>query len=526
MGTDVFAGVRLARTPVYGTKGMVVSGHSLASTAGLRTLDKGGSLVDAMISTSATLSVVLQQATSLGGDAFFLYHDASEGKTIGLNATGHAPDGATPEYYKDGIPDRGPNAVSVPGMVRGWERLHERYGKLPWAELFEDAIDAAEAHPASRVMTAGLDLFRNDVMADPASRALYFDDAGNRMQAGDILRQPALAETLRKIAAEKSAVYYEGDIAKSIGDYAVANGGLLAADQFAGYEPEWVDPLSTDYRGHTVQVMPPNSYGILMLLQLNGLSALTPDQIADNETDRLDYLIRAMQAAFTLGQPYVSDPRVVDLPVDHLLGADTTQNLQDCVINGTEPSTFENKGGTSCIVIADGDGNAMSVVQSVFHVFGSAFMDPGTGILMNNRMTGFRVDPADPRNVAPRKRPSHTLNPVMVLKDGKPKYLMTTPGGPGQTLSMVQVLTNLVDRGMELTTAIESPRWSVGLDGSFMLEDGYPAEIAEELGRRGHEVKYGSGASYFGSAKTIEILDNGVLTGAADTRREASAVGR
>ena len=411
-------------------------------------------------------------------------------------------------------------------MVRGWERLHERYGKLPWAELFEDAIDAAEAHPASRVMTAGLDLFRNDVMADPASRALYFDDAGNRMQAGDILRQPALAETLRKIAAEKSAVYYEGDIAKSIGDYTVANGGLLAADQFAGYEPEWVDPLSTDYRGHTVQVMPPNSYGILMLLQLNGLSALTPDQIADNETDRLDYLIRAMQAAFTLGQPYVSDPRVVDLPVDHLLGADTTQNLQDCVINGTEPSTFENKGGTSCIVIADGDGNAMSVVQSVFHVFGSAFMDPGTGILMNNRMTGFRVDPADPRNVAPRKRPSHTLNPVMVLKDGKPKYLMTTPGGPGQTLSMVQVLTNLVDRGMELTTAIESPRWSVGLDGSFMLEDGYPAEIAEELGRRGHEVKYGSGASYFGSAKTIEILDNGVLTGAADTRREASAVGR
>ncbi|MGB0632704.1 MAG: gamma-glutamyltransferase, partial [Alphaproteobacteria bacterium] len=354
MATDVFAGVRLARSPVYGTKGMVVSGHSLASTAGLRTLDKGGSLVDAMISTSATLSVVLQQATSLGGDAFFLYHDASEGKTIGLNATGHAPDGATPEYYKDGIPDRGPNAVSVPGMVRGWERLHERYGRLPWEELFEDAIDAAEAHPASRVMTAGLDLFRDDVMADPACRALYFDDAGNRMQAGDILRQPALAETLRKIVAGKSAAYYEGDIAKSIGEYAVANGGLLGPDQFAGYEPEWVELLATDYRGHTVQVMPPNSYGMLMLLQLNGLSALSSEQIADNDTDRLDYLIRAMQGAFTLGQPFISDPRVVDIPVDRLLGAETTKNLQDCVVNGTDPSTFENKGGTSCIVIADG----------------------------------------------------------------------------------------------------------------------------------------------------------------------------
>jgi gamma-glutamyltranspeptidase/glutathione hydrolase len=525
MATDVFAGVRLARSPVYGTKGMVVSGHSLASTAGMRTLDRGGSLVDAMISTSSTLSVVLQQATSLGGDAFFLYHHAAEGKTIGLNATGHAPDGATDEYYKDGIPDRGPNAVSVPGMVRGWERLHQKYGKLPWNELFDDAIDAAEAHPASRVLCAGLDLFRADVLADPACRALYFN-GDERMEAGMIMRQPALAETLRKIRDNKSAAYYEGDIAKSIGEYAVKNGGLLSPDQFAGYEPEWVDPLSTDYRGHTVQVMPPNSYGILMLLQLNGLSAVTADQLSNNDTDRLDYLIRAMQGAFTLGQPYVSDPRVEDIPVDRLLGAKTTKKLQDCVVNGTDPSTFENKGGTSCIVIADGDGNAMSVVQSVFHVFGSAFMDPGTGILMNNRMTGFRVDRNDPRNVAPRKRPSHTLNPVMVLKDGKPKYLMTTPGGPGQTLSMVQVLTNLVDRGMELTSAIEYPRWSVGLDGSFMLEDGYSEEVATELGRRGHEVKHGSGASYFGSAKTIEILDNGVLTGAADTRREAYAIGR
>lgn len=525
MATDVFAGVRLARSPVYGTRGMVVSGHSLASTAGLRTLDKGGSLVDAMIATSATLCVTIQQATSLGGDAFFLYHDAGEGKTIGLNATGHAPDGATDEYYKDGIPDRGPNAISVPGMVRGWERLHQKYGRLHWASLFEDAIAIAEGHPASRVMTAGLDLFRADVMADPACKALYFR-GDERLKAGEILRQPALAESLRKIAQGGSAAYYEGEIGKSIGEHIRASGGLLGPEQLEGYEPEWVEPLSTGYRGHTVQVMPPNSYGMLMLLQLNGLSALKPEQLADNDTDRLDYLIRAMQGAFTLGQPYISDPRFVDIPVDRLMGAETTTQLQDCVVNGTDPRTFANKGGTSCIVIADGEGNAMSVVQSVFHVFGSAFMDPGTGILMNNRMTGFRVDPNDPRNVAPGKRPSHTLNPVMVLKDGKPKYLMTTPGGPGQTLSMVQVLSNLVDRGMELTSAIEYPRWSVSLDGKFLLETGYPEEVARELERRGHAVVHGSGASYFGSAKTIEVLDNGVLTGAADTRREAFAAGR
>ena len=525
MTTDFFAGVRLARTPVYGTKGMVVSGHSLASHAGLRTLDRGGSLVDAMISTSAALSVVIQQATSLGGDAFFLYHDVNEGRTIGLNATGHAPDGATTEYYRNGIPDRGPNAVSVPGMVRGWERLHQRYGRLDWSELFDDAIDLAEAHPVSRVLAAGLDLFRDDVRADSACLALYFDGE-TRIQAGEILRQPALAESLRAIAAGGSEAFYEGDIAASIGSHSVAEGGLLAPDQFAGYEPEWVEPLSTDYRGNTVKVMPPNSYGLLMLLQLNGLSGLDPEQLANNDTDRLDYLMRAMQGAFEIGQGEIVDPRIGNLPIEELLGEETTTRLRKRVRNGGASTTFTNEGSTSCIVLADGDGNAMSVVQSVFHVFGSAFMDPGTGILMNNRMTGFRTDPADKRKVAPRRRPPHTLNPVMVLRGGKPKYLMATPGGPGQTLSMVQLLTNLVDRGLELTSAIEYPRWSVSLGGDFLLEQGYSEDIAAELTKRGHSVVHGSGSSYFGSAKAVEILDSGVLTGAADTRREACAAGR
>ncbi len=525
MASDVFAGVRLARSPVYGTRGMVVSGHSLASTAGLRTLDRGGSVVDAMISTSAALSVTIQQATSLGGDAFFLYHDAGEGKTVGLNATGHAPDGATTDYYAAGIPSRGPNAVSLPGMVRGWERLHERYGVLPWPGLFEDAIELAEAHPASRVLTAGLDLFRDDVRADEGCRALYFS-GDDRIRAGDILRQPALAETLRRIAAGGSAAFYEGEIAETLGACIAEHGGLLDAGQFAGYEPEWVEPLSTDYRGLAVRVMPPNSYGMLMLMQLNGLSGLRSEQLAGDDTDRLDYLIRAMQAAFAAGQPYIADPRGADIPVDRLLGAEMTRQLQDCVVNGAPPTTFRNGGGTSCIVIADGRGNAMSVVQSVFHVFGSAFLDPGTGILMNNRMTGFRVDPGDRRCVAPRMRPPHTLNPVMVLQDGRPRYLMTTPGGPGQTLSMVQVLTNLVDRGMELTAAVEAPRWSVSLDGEFLLEEGYPETVARGLEERGHKVAHGSGSSYFGSAKTIEVLADGVLAGGADTRREAYAAGR
>ncbi len=525
MTTDAFAGARLARSPVYGTRGMVVSGHSLASTAGLRTLDRGGSVADAAISASAALAVTIQQATSLGGDAFFLHHEAASGRTVGLNASGHAPDGATPERYRDGIPDRGPAAVSVPGMVRGWERLHERHGALPWAELFGDAIELAEGHPASRVLAAGLDLFRDDVLADDGCRALYFP-GGEPIRAGDVLRQPALARTLREIAAGGSAAFYEGAVAETLGGYIADRGGLLDAGQFAGYEPEWVAPLSTGYRGHVVEVMPPNSYGMLMLMQLDGLSALGSADLAGSDADRLDYLIRAMQAAFETGQPWIADPRGTDIPVDRLLGEETARALRDRVAVGAPPATFANRGGTSCIAIADGRGNAMSVVQSVFHVFGSAFLDPGTGILMNNRMTGFRTDPGDRRCVAPRMRPPHTLNPVIVLKDGRPRYLMATPGGPGQTLSLVQILSNLVDRGMELTAAIEAPRWSVSLDGEFLLEEGYPEAVAAELARRGHRVAHGSGSSYFGSAKVVEIRGDGVLLGGADTRREAYAAGR
>ncbi len=192
---------------------------------------------------------------------------------------------------------------------------------------------------------------------------------------------------------------------------------------------------------------------------------------------------------------------------------------------GDAPKRAGAQGGTSCIALADGKGNAMCVVQSVFHVFGSAFVDPGTGILLNNRMTGFTTKPGHPNQVAPGKRPAHTLNPVMVLEKGAVKYLLSTPGGPAQTISNVQVLTNLRDRGMELSAAIEAPRWSITMSGDPVLEDGYSDTVAANLAARGHRLGRASGASYFGSSKCIERLPDGVLCGAADARREAYAAG-
>ena len=523
---DSFAGVRIPRSPVYGMNAMVVSGHSQASVSGLRILERGGSLVDAMIATSATLSVVLPHATSLGGDAFILFHDARQGRTHGMNASGHAPAGATLEAYKDGIPLRGPLAASVPGMIRGWERMHQRYGRLAWAELMADAIRLAEAHPLSRVLAAALHLFRGDVEADPGLRAIYYPD-GEPLPAGAIVRQPALARSLRLIAEQGSAAVYEGEIAASIGAYSQACGGVMTAEDFAGYEPEWVEPLSGSYRGLTVRVMPPNSYGILMLMQLNALDGIEPAELVRDEASRLACLMRAQRAVFAEGRHLIADPRTNPAPVADMLGAATTARLRAAARGETQvaEAAAHPAGGTSCIALADGEGNGISVVQSVFHVFGGAFLDPGTGFHMNNRMTGFSTDPDNATVLAPGKRPAHTLNPVVILDGGALRYLMTTPGGPSQTLSHVQVLSNLVDRGIELTAAIEAPRWSINLDGETLLDEAFSDAVAERLAAEGFPVKRAAGASYFGSAKVIERRPDGVLLGAADTRREAYAVG-
>ena len=521
---DSFAGVKIPRSPVYGTKGMVVSGHSLASLAGLRVLERGGSVIDAMIATSAVLCVVLPHATSLGGDAFILYHDAKKGATEGLNASGHAPAGATPGFFRDGMKARGPLAFSVPGIVRGWEEIHRKHGRLKWKDLFADAIDAADAHPLSRILAAALNLFRDDVESDPGCRALYYP-GGEPLKAGDIIHCPALAETVREIAENGSKPFYEGRIARSIGDYSQAKGGLASAVDFEGYMPEWVTPLETDYRGRTVRVMPPNSYGILMLMQLNALSGLSSDEIAGDDATRVAYLMRAMRASFAEGRDHIADPRTNPAPIGKLLGEKTTARLREAVRSGVHEALPHPAGGTSCITIADAAGNAVSVVQSVFHVFGSAFLDPGTGILMNNRMTGFSTDPNHAGVVAPGKRPAHTLNPVVVLQDGRVRYLMTTPGGPAQTITNVQMLTHMIDRGMELSAATEEPRWSINLQGEALLDDAYSDDVVKRLEGMGFPARRASGASYFGSAKMMEILDNGVMCGVADSRREAYAVG-
>jgi gamma-glutamyltranspeptidase / glutathione hydrolase len=339
------------------------------------------------------------------------------------------------------------------------------------------------------------------------------------------LRQPALAATLRGVAADGADSFYLGETARRIDAYMTARGGLMRAKDLAAFAPIWVNPVSTLYRGHRVSVMPPNSYGILLPMQLNGLSALDSAALTADPVTRVGYQMSAMKAAFQHGIPLVADPHDVPDAVAQALAPEMTARLQDAVRAAAPPTLVPNRGGTSCLMLADVAGNAICVVQSVFNVFGSAFLEPATGIIFNNRMQGFTHLPGLPNSVAPGKRPAHTLCPVMVQRDGHVRYVLASPGGVSQTLTNAQVLTHLVDGGRDVAQAVEAPRWCNTVGGQFLIDSQFPEAVLPELAAMGHTVARTEDPYFYGSAKAIERLPSGMLAGAADYRREAFALG-
>jgi gamma-glutamyltranspeptidase len=514
---------RSPRAPVFGRQAMIVSGHAAATLAGITILRRGGNLIDAMVGASAALAVVVGQATSIGGDCFLLLHEARSGRTFGLNASGVAPALATPAMFPDGMKTRGPLAAVVPGLVRAWDVMHRRFGSLPWKELFDQAIGLAEGHPVSKVLAERLPESREGLAADPGCAALYLPQ-GRPIAIGEMLHQPALAATLRAIAAKGADEFYSGDLGRRIARYQEERGGLIRAPDLAGFHPLWVEAISTDYRGHRIEVMPPNSYGILLLMQLNGLAALDSEALTQSLARRLGHQISATYAAFE-GVPLIADPQAIPDAVDRLLGPEMTAAMRAAVLSGAGGGGLPDRGGTSCLLLADQQGNAISLVQSVFNVFGSMFLDPGTGILFNNRMQGFTHRPGEPNSVGPGRRPAHTLCPVLVRRGGRVRFALATPGGLSQTLTNVQVLSYLLDEGGDVAAAVEAPRWCNSRTGDVLLDGEFPPSIVAELAAMGHRAERAEDAYFYGSAKAIELLDAGTLAGGADYRREAFALG-
>ncbi|MBI4455120.1 MAG: gamma-glutamyltransferase [Acidobacteria bacterium] len=514
------------RAPVFGKRGMVVSGHPTASLAGWKILEAGGSVVDAAVASAAVLAVVLPQSCTLGGDAFMLIYDGVQRTTVGLNASGPAPATCTVETFASGIPQTGPLSVTVPGVVAGWDAAHQRLGRLAWQEVLAPAISAAEqGFPVSRGLTAAIAQQRALLEADPAMAALFLP-GGRTLAAGQILRQPALAATLREIAASGSQAFYSGRPATSLSLACQSRGGLLHSSDFHNYRPEWTEPLATRYRHVTVRTMPPNSFGLLLLLQLNVLEGFNLAGLSKDPATRLALLIGAARAAFGKGRRAIADPAFGQLPIAEILGPQATERLRAAARKAIVEIAEANRGGTALVSVADNVGNGVVLIQSIFHLFGSGVLDAETGVILNNRMTGFTTEAGHPNQVAPRKRPAHTLSPAMVFHEGHLRFLLGTPGGPGQTVTLTQVLTNLVDLGMDLEQAVETPRWSLDLAGKALVEHGIDDPVLARLHALGYQVERGpAGSLFFGSAEAIALLPGGVLCGAADGRREACVVG-
>jgi gamma-glutamyltranspeptidase len=508
--------------PVYGRSAAIVCGHPSAAAAGWEALARGGSVADAAIAAASVLAVVLPQACTLGGDAFILLHEAQSGRTFGLNASGRSPARTSPAALDAAKLERGVLSCATPGVVAGWEALHSRFGRLPWRDLLARAIELADrGFPASPGLAAATATYRVLLEQDPGATQLFLRNGP--LKPGMLFRQPQLAATLDGLAHGGAQAFYRGAAAASVARYVRSRGGWLDADDFAGCAADWVDPIEAGYRGLRVRVMPPNAYGLFMLLQLIALDDIDLANVKANAPERYAALIAAAHTAFAAGDKHVADPSVA-APLDTILSdrgiaavrADFRKRL------GRAPS---NRGGTAVVAITDEHGNGAAVVQSVFLVFGSGVADPDSGILLNDRMLGFNLAAGHPNAVAPSKRPAHTLNPVMTFDRGALRHVLLTPGGPGQTLTLTQVLQAAVDHGLPLHEAVALPRWSMDLGGNTIVEPELPDAPLEGLKALGVTAARGAkGAPFFGSAECVERLPGGGVLAVADDRREAHAI--
>jgi gamma-glutamyltranspeptidase/glutathione hydrolase len=490
-------GAQTTRPVVMGRSGIVVAGHHLAAQVGLDMLKSGGNAIDAAIATAAALAILKPDACGLGSDLFLLYSEARTGKTYALNASGPAPQGATLAEYGSGIPEHGIRASAVPGAVHGWENAIARFGRRSLAYVLAPAIAlAANGIPVSALFATTLQRNAALLQPFPGTTEIFFP-RGTAPAAGELLVQGYAARTLEAIAAGGAAAFYDGPFAHALEAYARETNAPMRASDLRDYRSEWREPVHTAFRNVELIAQPPVSVGIVVLEALKILETTPISTYDDASADFIHTHVEAMQRARANLHTRLVDPAFVT----------------------------KTAGDTSYMAVIDADGNAVSLLQSIFAIFGSAAVVPGTGVLMNNRMTGFSLDPASPNVLAPGKRTVHTLNPLMVRKDGRILMCLGTPGAAGQVYTNVLLVMRLIERGYNVQRAVEAPRWFVGTDGVLQIEDSVGQATLDELARRGHRLtilpRFHPGV---GGAGVVRINEHGVRESGADPRRESYAV--
>lgn len=547
------------RPVVYGRNGMVCAGHPLAAQAGIRALQGGGNAADAAIAVAAALNVVEPHMSGVGGDGFIMLYRRDTGRIEVINATGPAPLAATREtYLPTGIPATGIRSVSVPGLVDGWLRLHERHGRLPLAEVFAPAMDLAEnGFPVSHKLATAI--AGQPALRQYASSAAVFAPDGHALRAGELLRQRDLARTFTRLAADGRDLFYRGPIAQAIVECSERYGGLLTREDFARYAVRDAAPISTTYRGYTVYEAPPNSSGHVLLQELNLIERSDLPALGCHSAAAIHLMVEAKKLAFADRERYLADPDWLDIPIAGLLSKayaeerarliDPERAASDVAAGAPwayqagepQPAAPRRSGrdveDTTCFVVVDGEGNAVCQLQSLQAGFGSCLIAEGTGVLLNNRMTYWHLDADHVDCLQPGKRVRHTMNPVMVFRGDQLTLVCGTPGADTQVQTNLQMITHVLDFGMTVVEAVEAPRWRhlqtpteseiphTCID-ALNIESRFPAETIAGLQRRRQPVQVIGPWEGAGSEMMIQVDPaTGALAGAADPRRDGYAIG-
>ena len=515
------------RMPVL-ARNVVATSQPLAAQAGLRMLWEGGNAIDAAVASAIVLTVVEPTSNGIGSDAFCLVW--AGGGLHGLNASGRSPKTLLPQRFagRDEVPDLGWDSVTVPGAVSAWVALSERFGTLPFEKLFGPAIEYARKGFSVSPQTAHSWALGREKYKDFRTFQETFCPQGRAPGPGQLFRSPAHAETLKRIADTRGEAFYRGELAQLIETEARSTGGLLTAEDLAAHRPEWVRPISLDYRGYTLSEIPPNGQGLAALLALGILRHHPLPEHAVDTAASLHYQIEAMKLAFADADRYIADPGWMDVEVADLLdeaylarraGEIDPQRARDPHYG--QPRS----GGTVLLVAADKEGNMVSFIQSNYAGFGSGIVIPGTGIAMQNRGACFTLKPGHPNEVGPAKRPYHTIIPGFVTRGGEPLMCFGVMGGLMQPQGHAQVLIRIADYGQNPQAALDAPRWRVEGGLRVTVEPGFEPAVYEQLKQRGHEISIAEARTvHHGGGQAIYKLQSGYF-GASDLRRDGQAVG-
>jgi gamma-glutamyltranspeptidase / glutathione hydrolase len=528
---------KAARPLIMGRNGVVSSGHALASLAGVKVLQEGGNAVDAALAAAFVLAVVKPETSGPGGDLFALVAMKKTGMVEALNSSGPAPAKATIEYFQSrglkGIPQFGPLSIAVPGAVDGWLELHRKYGTKELGRLTADAVRIArDGFPISQEFAEAIDDISRDF---PWVERIYRRPLGAPLP-GKIVVQKGLGEVFERIALKGRDGFYGGEVADKVCATIKAEGGILAQEDLQKVVCQWLEPLRSSYRDTLIYEQPPVSQGFMVLEMLNIAEAWPMHDGRMSRADIIHYQVAAKKLAFEDRIRYLEDPAFGDPKIAMLISkehAARRRELAGEIMNRPAQAVANQSSDTTYLCAADRDGNAISFIQSVFAPFGSRLIAGDTGMIMNNRLCSFGLDPSKANSLQPGKRPAHTLNTYMIFRDDELFAVGGSPGADEQPQTNFQIIHDLVDLQMDPQSAVEAPRWSHQpgtpprdqLPEALRMEEGFDAATLDGLRKKGHKVSVVDRWS-FGSAKVIACdRDNGCWLAGADPRRVGYALG-